>query len=96
MGMKIKLAICWFQPEQWDRVKSIYTDSDILGETYEGWRKTANEAISKLQTEGHAPVKIRIDLDEFIIWCAEKEVPVSIKASSEFVGLAMKNKSKPA
>lgn len=85
MGYKTTLGVCWFQPEQWQQAKMMFVDSATFGEDYPAWRKKATTTVTKLQAEGHKPVKMKINLDEFSSWANEKGLPFDARARAQFM-----------
>jgi hypothetical protein len=90
----IKLGLCWYQPEQWERLKEIADDRDGLEHTYEEWRKNASRAISDFQANGQSIKKVRINLEELLLWCNEKGIAVNSEARSGYVAFIMQQQDK--
>jgi hypothetical protein len=44
------LGIVWYEPQEYDRWKSIFPDADILPDTYQDWLEKARMAVATLGT----------------------------------------------
>jgi hypothetical protein len=84
-------GLAWWQPEQWSRLKQVSEDSDRLDDTYEEWRKGAHEAIRVMQSQGQIVKKVKINLDKFITWCDEKNIPVNGAARAEYAAYLLEH-----
>jgi len=77
-------GICWFQPEQWDRLIDISEDRDELDNSYSDWRKNAFSAVQEIESTGVIAKKVKINLEELLLWCNEKSVPVNGESRAEY------------
>ena len=84
MEMNQIICIPWWQPEQWDKLKSISEDSDNLEDSYEEWRTNANSVISEFKAKSFVVKKVKVDLEELHNWCKENGRKVNGSARSEF------------
>jgi len=66
----IQFSLCWFDKEQWELLAKI--DPDGVDDSYEEWRKNANEAISNFSANGQNLVKVSIKVAELQEWCKTK------------------------
>lgn len=73
----IVYGLCWYQPEQWDRLKEISSDRDDLEDTYEEWRRNANKSLSELRASGQVIKKVKINLEELLLWCNEQQLKIN-------------------
>ena len=81
----LKLSLCWYDKEQWELLAQI--DPDGVDDTYEEWRKSANEAISHIEANGQSVEKISINILELQKWCREKNVEPNSDARAEFAAM---------
>jgi inorganic triphosphatase YgiF len=86
------ICISWFHPEQWDRLIEISEDREALHDSYEEWRNDANKMIQQLKSSGQIVKKVKVNLDDLLTWCQEKEIPVNGKARAEFATFVMQQK----
>ena len=89
----INYGVCWYQPEQWDRLKEISEDREELEDTYNEWRRNASKAIAELGAQGQKIKKVKIDLEALLYWCNGQDRPVNGKSRSEYVAYLMKTKT---
>lgn len=81
---QLDIAFCWYQREEWEKLKTSATDPEILDDTYEEWISKANSAISQIRVNGNVVVKISINIDEWVSWCKENNYEFNASARSEF------------
>ena len=84
-----KIAIAWYNPEDWERLREISDDSDELEETYEEWIFQAEKAFMDLRSAGMDATKIYIDLDELLGWCKEKNLKIDAGSRSNFTSFKL-------
>lgn len=88
--MKIhKTGMAWYQPNDYERLKQIFSDGDKLPATYEQWLQKAENGIAQLRRDGHVIVKVNLNPDTFIEWCRVRGLDVNSDSrrrfASEFV-----------
>lgn len=88
------ICIPWWQPEQWDKLKSISEDGENLEESYEEWRANANNVISEFKAKSFVVKKVKVDLEELHSWCKENGRIVNGSARSEFVAKLQNNRDR--
>jgi hypothetical protein len=64
----INLAVAWYKPTQWLRLKEISEDGDQLEETYGEWQINAEEALKDFAAQGISLAKVEVDVDELLAW----------------------------
>jgi len=79
------LAVGWYQPAQWALLLAHSADRDELESTHAEWLASAELSLQRLREAGQHPVKIDIDVEEMIEWCARKHVPLDGSSRSEFI-----------
>ena len=67
----IGIAFCWYEAEEWEKLKQTAVDSQTLDDSYEEWKSSANNAITDLKAQGLKINKIAMRMDEFNSWCQE-------------------------
>lgn len=65
----VVFTMTWFQPEEWQKLKEAVEDPDTLDDTYEDWRKSAEQAIRDFRENGQIIQKISIKVDKLLHWC---------------------------
>jgi len=43
------IAFCWYQREEWEKLKATAVDKDDLDDSYDEWRTNASSAIAELR-----------------------------------------------
>lgn len=96
-GKEIALGIAWYRPEQWQRLREISTDKDVVEETHAEWVQNAKRALKKLRRQGIEPVKVDVDVEELLRWCESQHIPVDGNARSTYVAEKLRelSNSKP-
>jgi hypothetical protein len=85
----------WYRESDWSRVKSQFSVSATLHDTYEEWRCDCEDAITKITTQGHIVTPVTIDIDDFIGWCMLHGRKRDAKARSEYVAEKMRTANRP-
>lgn len=78
----IEIAFSWFDEEQWNLLKALHPEG--LDDTYEIWRKNANNAFTELESNGHTVRKIAINVFKLKSWCNENGKKPNGKARAEY------------
>jgi hypothetical protein len=86
------MALAWFRPEQWDRLRAVAADSDRLETSYDTWREVAQETIDQLQQEGVVVEKIDVDLDELELWCRDNGLTLDASARANFAAAKLQQR----
>ena len=76
------VAIVWYRPEQWQRVRDIATDSDEFENSYVEWLQLAEEKAKELKGRGLRVEKVDLDSEKLILWCNERGLENDGKARS--------------
>lgn len=76
------VAIVWYRPEQWQRVRDIAADSDEFENSYVEWLQLAEEQAKELKGRGFRVEKVDLDSEKLILWCNERGLENDAKARS--------------
>lgn len=76
-------AMVWYKKEDWNILKEMFVDGDMLPKSYEDWEKRAIEMKNRAQAEGDAVIKVYIDPQTFPEWCEKKGVEMNGEARSQ-------------
>jgi hypothetical protein len=76
------VAIVWYRPEQWQRVRDIAADSDEFEDSYVEWLQLAEEKAKELKGSGLRVEKVDLDSERLILWCNERGLENDAKARS--------------
>ena len=88
------LGIAWFRADQWTRLRDLSSDSDQIDELYEDWLDYAEKQVEDLRARGFDPRKVDVDVDELLMWCKNKKLPVNIKTRSDYVAYKLLHDAK--
>ncbi|NRB42534.1 MAG: hypothetical protein HRU20_29365 [Pseudomonadales bacterium] len=90
----IVYGVCWFQPEQRERLLAISEDRDELESTYEEWRSSASKTIKEFDSEGQKIKKVKVE--ELLAWRHGNRIAVIGKSRSDYFSHVLaKRSSKP-
>jgi len=78
------IAIVWYRPEQWQRVRDVATDAEELEMSYIEWLKVAEERFKEIQSKGFRVERVDVDSEELILWCNERGLENNGKARSRY------------
>jgi hypothetical protein len=77
-------AIPWFGPEEYARICQIVLDPRSFPFEYDRWRETAERDERYWKRRGELVVRVKIDPDELLAWCAERKVEPNRNAIETF------------
>lgn len=66
---KMIVPCCWYQPEEWLKPRDSATDAEKHDDTYEDWKKNANDMIRFVQLAGRKVQKVNIKIEDLEAWC---------------------------
>jgi len=78
------IAIVWYRPEQWERVRDIAADSDEFENSYIEWLQLAEAKAKELKDRGLRVEKVDLDSEKLILWCNERGLENDAKARSMY------------
>ena len=76
------VAIVWYRPEQWQRVRDIAADSYEFEDSYLEWLQLAEEKAKELKGRGLRVEKVDLDSEKLMVWCNERGLENDAKARS--------------
>lgn len=79
------VGIGWYTLKEWEKLRAIADDKDVLDETYKEWLQQAKHTSRVLRQKGVQVVKVYVDSEELAIWCAAQELAVDGEARARFV-----------
>ena len=81
---EIVIAVVWYRPEQWKRVRDISTDEEGFEESYAEWLQQAKERFEVLLRSGMRVEKVDVDSEQLILWCNERGVENNANARTQY------------
>lgn len=76
-------AMVWYHENDWETLKSLFTDAHLLPKTYADWLTRAEEMKTRVQAAGDVVIKVFIDPETFPAWCEKKGLPMDAEARSQ-------------
>ena len=78
------VAVGWYDPVQWARLKQVAVDADNLDDSYETWKRSAESFERELRRKGVEIQRVHIDVDSLIAWCQSRHKVIDGEARSEY------------
>jgi len=85
------VALPWYARGDYPALLQLFSDSDLLPATYDGWLERAQVVERQFQKAGFGVAKIRIRLAPFAAWCKERNVSPDQAARLTFVNEAARH-----
>jgi len=82
---KTLVGVAWYSAAQWQQLREISADAELLEATYEEWLLAAEQTFKEMTASGAALIKVPIELQDLIQWCHEKKVPIDAEARARYV-----------
>ncbi|HET7099985.1 MAG TPA: hypothetical protein VFJ52_02450 [Terriglobia bacterium] len=79
------VGIAWYRRDQWPRLLEISADWSDIEDSYDHWLVHATEAFETMRNEGLKPVKVDIDTEELLAWCASRKIHLDGRARARYV-----------
>jgi len=79
------VGVGWYRPEQWERLLEIVSDRDQLESTHEEWLENASRVFNFLKREGLPVVKMDINVEDLLAWCAKQGLAVNGDSRAKYV-----------
>lgn len=83
-------GMVWYQPEHYDAVLRVMSDSHKLPRTFHEWRMQAESHEKKFRREGKIVVRAFIDPETFPDWCRARGLNIDAQARNHFAALVAK------
>ncbi len=80
------VAFCWYQREEWEKLKATAADQDALDDSYDEWKSNASRAIKDLRDDGQLIQKVKINIDQLDAWCEDNGLENNSAARSRYAG----------
>lgn len=78
------IAIVWYRPEQWQRVRDSATDGDDFEGSYFEWLQVAEAKLNEIRLRGLRAEKVEVDSEKLILWCNEHGLENNREARSRY------------
>ena len=81
---EVVVGIAWFRPDQWELLRSVSVDADVLEQTHAEWEKLARQTIKDLARQGILARRVDVDVQRLQAWCAEHQRPLDASARASY------------
>jgi hypothetical protein len=85
------VALPWYARGDYPALLQLFSDSDLLPATYDGWLERAQVVERQFQKAGFGVAKIRIRPAPFAAWCKERNVSPDQAARLTFANESARN-----
>lgn len=76
-------AMVWYKEEHWDKLLTLFVDTDQLPRTFADWSVRAEEKKNEVEALGDQVIKVFIDPETFPAWCESKDLPMNSEARAQ-------------
>lgn len=83
-SQEVVLGIAWFRPDQWELLRSLAADPDVLEPTHGEWEKLAKKMIKDLARQGILARKVDIDVHRLRAWCIAQQRALDASARAAY------------
>ena len=84
------MGFCWYQREEWEKLKATAVDKDALDDSYDEGKSNATRAIKDLRDVGQLVQKVKINIEQLDAWCEKNGVENTSEARSRYCGEVLK------
>jgi hypothetical protein len=81
---EVVLGIAWFRADQWDLLRSLSADPDVLEPTHGEWEKLARRTIQDVARQGILARKVDVDVERLEAWCKAQQRPLDASARAAY------------
>jgi hypothetical protein len=89
----IVAGIAWFRPDQWQLLRSLASDADILEQTHAEWERLAEKTIKNLAREGLLARRVDVDVNDLRVWCIAQQRPLDASARAAYATVRLQEES---
>jgi hypothetical protein len=84
------IGMAWYKQDQWEYLRQMSVDIDILEDTYEEWLEQAENKFIVMKRLGLEVYKIPIDMFELIKWCRDENRLVNGESRASYTGVLLR------
>ena len=81
---KVSIAVAWYFPEQWERLREVVADPQNFEETHAEWQASFDSGMLFFKDRGFDAHRVPVDVDELTAWCQKHSRPMDGKAGLDF------------
>lgn len=64
------VGIPWYKRADYPRIVQVMADPELLPETFDKWQFKAEKMEALFRREGRNPIRVPLDPEKFVAWCA--------------------------
>ena len=83
------VGVYWIDENDYPALLKIFADGDRLPRTWTEWLKIAKEMETGLKAYGHVVMRVRIDPNTYLDWCAAHDTSAGSAGRKKFVAAAV-------
>jgi hypothetical protein len=83
--MDAEFGMAWYRADQWDLLKGIVADPDVIEAPYDEWQQAAENLIKMMESLGVHPTKVPVDVTKLHRWCQKRGRALNAGARGEYV-----------
>ena len=84
-GTEVVVAIAWYTPENWERVKAAATDPGLFEATFAEWEAMAIDGLATIRKAYPNARKFHVESSDLLAWCLAHGRANDSEARTEFV-----------
>jgi hypothetical protein len=78
-------VVAWYTAETFARFREIYADPTELPDSFEEWRRGAEQRLALFERAGIVPDKVIVDPEAVLAWARARGVQVNNQTRKQFV-----------
>ena len=78
------IGVAFYFPEEWEALRAIAPDSDVLENTYEEWLAVYKDAVASLRKNGMHLKRVDVRVRDLVQWCQRRERRPDAAARAEY------------
>ena len=90
---EVVVGIAWFRPEQWELLRSVSVDVDVLEQTHAEWEKLARKTMTDLARQAILARKVDVDVEHLLAWCEAQQRPLDASARATYAAERLREAS---
>lgn len=82
---KMIVGVAWFREEQWQWLRALAADPEVLEPTHAEWAAIAEKTMKNLAKHGVIAQKVVVDVYDLKAWCVAQNRPLDSSARAAYV-----------
>jgi hypothetical protein len=77
-------GVTWYSPDEWSIIPDHVADPETFDYPYQEWLNNAEKTVERLQDAKTRVYRILFRIDDFLVWCHQKNKQPNSEARSEY------------